>query len=116
MNHYNKVRATLAQMTNLKASIEQLIQDCENELAREPIDTSKTIEELKLDLELDELQAEFEKIQAQEQKNPEAAIKTVISQLKHSETERKRKQKLFLDKERIIASLIKPLDDTDTKL
>ena len=53
MNHYNKVRKTLAQMTNLRDACNELIKQCEAELNKQPIDASKTIDELKQELELD---------------------------------------------------------------
>ena len=112
MNNYNKVRATLTQMMNLRTAIDQLIKDCEQELARQPIDTSKTVEELKLELELDELQDHFEQIQADENKPDVQRKRVVIDSNTLAEINR---QKLFEDRERIIKQMkqIKPTNKGD---
>ena len=98
MNHYNKVRATLSQMVNLRTAIDQLIKDCETELAKEPIDTTRTIDDLKLELELDELQEHFEK----ENKSTVVHKRVVIDGRK---LENLRQQKIFDDREAIIRKM-----------
>ena len=109
MNHYNKVRATLAQMMNLRTAIDQLIKDCEQELARQPIDVTKTVEELKLELELDELQDHFEQIQKDENK-PDLKPRVDGSTIKHIN-----RMKIFEDREEIIRQMkqIKPTNKGD---
>ena len=121
MNHYNKVRKTLAQMTNLRDACNELIKQCEAELNKQPIDASKTIEELKTELELDELQEEFENIAKQPapaQVQPSHTIKfnidTTLKQLRTSAELQAEKQRLFEAKEQIIRNITRNDNDNNS--
>lgn len=124
MNHYNKVRKTLAQMTNLRDACNELIAQCEAELNKQPIDTSKTLNELVAELELNELKEEFENLQKSKQEPAHDGVleqmqnkistmpqrlgprlNNTLEQLKTSAELQAEKQRLFQAKEQIIRDI-----------